>query len=148
MTGASPGVIVATTSWDAASARVPTRHPSSSASARATSSRTSAHTPGPYPAAFRHRAAQAPFTPHPTIPTVAAPRGARTCAETAAAAPVRSHVTARQSMIARSSPVVASESTTAPATTGSPRSGLCGNEVTHFRSANPSPRAGIARKSP
>ena len=33
-------------------------------------------------------------------------------------------------------------------TTGSPLPGLPGNDVTHLRLANPSPRAGIARKSP
>jgi hypothetical protein len=82
------------------------------------------------------------------IPTVSASSLASARAETAAAAPVRSHVTARQSMIANSSPLVASDSRTAPATTGRPRFGLLGNEVTHLSSARPSPRAGMARKSP
>ena len=51
-------------------------------------------------------------------------------------------------MIARSSPVSASERSSAPVTTGRPRSELSGNEVTHLSSAKPSPRAGMARKSP
>ena len=62
--------------------------------------------------------------------------------------PVRSDVTAAQSTIATSAPLAASDTSSAPATTGSPRCGLPGNEVTHFSSASPSPRAGIARKSP
>ena len=36
----------------------------------------------------------------------------------------------------------------APVTTGRPRSGFRGKEVTHLRVAKPSPRAGMARKSP
>ena len=51
-------------------------------------------------------------------------------------------------MIASSSPVSASERSSAPVTAGSPRSELPGNDVTHLSSAKPSPRAGIARKSP
>ena len=35
-----------------------------------------------------------------------------------------------------------------PLTVGSPWAGLPGNEVIHLTSARPSPRAGIARKSP
>ena len=81
-------------------------------------------------------------------PTDPAPPAARICAETAATAPVRSEVMEPQSMIASSAPVPASERSSAPVTTGRPRSELCGNEVTHFSSANPSPRAGMARKSP
>ena len=69
-------------------------------------------------------------------------------AATAAAAPVRSAVTARASSIASGSPVSASETSTMPVTVGSPRRGLTGNEVTHFSIASPSPRTGIARKSP
>ena len=49
---------------------------------------------------------------------------------------------------ASSSPVTASETRIAPRTTGSPRALLPGNDVTHLRIASPSPRAGIARKSP
>ena len=81
-------------------------------------------------------------------PTVSASSRARACAETAAAAPVRSEVTLAQSMIARSSPVSALDTSSAPITTGSPRAGLSGNDVTHLRIARPSPRAGIALKSP
>jgi hypothetical protein len=81
-------------------------------------------------------------------PTVRASGAASTCAESAAAAPVRNEVTAAQSTMAASSPVSPSDSRSAPVTTGNPRRGLPGNEVTHFTIANPSPRAGIARKSP
>ncbi len=35
-----------------------------------------------------------------------------------------------------------------PVTVGNPRSGLPGNDVIHLSSASPSPRTGIARKSP
>ena len=35
-----------------------------------------------------------------------------------------------------------------PLTVGSPRSGFRGNDVTHFSTAWPPPRAGMARKSP
>ena len=62
--------------------------------------------------------------------------------------PVRSEVTEAASITASSSPVAASESRIAPRTTGRPCSLLPGNEVTHLSSASPSPRAGIARKSP
>jgi hypothetical protein len=82
------------------------------------------------------------------IPTVLASSLASAWAETAAAAPVRSEVTEEHSITASSSPVVASERITTPRTTGRPFSVLCGKEVTHLRSARPSPRAGIARKSP
>jgi hypothetical protein len=81
-------------------------------------------------------------------PTDSASSRASAVAETAAAAPVRSEVTLAQSAIARSSPVSALDTSSAPVTTGSPRAGLPGNDVTHFRIAIPSPRAGIARKSP
>ena len=73
---------------------------------------------------------------------------ASACAETAAAAPVRSEVTEAHSISATSSPVSAFETTSTPATTGSPRAGFPGKEVTHLRIASPAPRAGIARKSP
>ena len=46
------------------------------------------------------------------------------------------------------SPVVASDTQITPVTVGSPLGGLPGNDVTHLTSAKPSPRAGIARKSP
>ena len=88
------------------------------------------------------------MTPQPITPAVRASARARVRAETAAAAPVRSEVIAAQSMIASSSPVSALETSSAPATTGSPRAGLAGNEVTHLSVARPSPRAGMARKSP
>ena len=148
ITGSSPGVTVTTTSCAAPSSRSPASQPISSASSRAASGRTSAQTPGPYPAAARQRAAQAPFTPQPMIPTEAASSRARACAETAAAAPVRSEVTEEHSITASSSPVSASESRTSPRTTGNPFALLPGNDVTHLSSASPSPRAGIARKSP
>ena len=82
------------------------------------------------------------------MPTDFAPFGARAWAETAAAAPVRSEVTDEHSITASSSPVSASESRTSPRTTGRPLALFPGNEVTHLSSASPSPRAGIARKSP
>ena len=82
------------------------------------------------------------------IPTERARSAARTWAESAAPAPVRSEVIEAQSTIASSSPVSALESSSAPATTGRPRSGLPGNEVTHLSTAKPSPLAGMARKSP
>src|SRR5262249_50629747 len=125
-----------------------TRQPSSSARARAASARTSAQTPGPYPAAARQRAAQVPFTPEPMIPTDLPPSLASACADTAATAPVRSDVTDEHSITASSSPVPASESSTSPRTTGRPLVLFPGNEVTHLSSASPSPSAGIARKSP
>ena len=104
--------------------------------------------PGPYSAAARQRAAHAPYTPQPTKPTEAASSRASSCAATAATAPVRSIVTARASINASGRPSLASETQTNPITTGSPFAPLPGNEVIHFRIANPPPRAGIARKSP
>ena len=62
---------------------------------RRSPARASAQTPVPYPAAARQRAAHPPLTPQPITPTVRASSRARACAETAAAAPVRSDVTAR-----------------------------------------------------
>ena len=138
-----------TTGWAAASSREPDRQPSSAASASAASARGSWQMPGPKPAAARQRAAQAPLTPEPIRPTGSVlGADARARAETAAAAPVRSQVTERPSITASDSPVSASETTITPTTTGRPRSGLAGNEVTHLTIARPSPRAGIARKSP
>src|SRR5204862_6412060 len=63
-------------------------------------------------------------------------------------APLRGAVTAAASSTARSAPFEESESRTTPFTVGSPRSGLPGNDVTHFSAAWPAPNAGIARKSP
>ena len=83
-----------------------------------------------------------------SIPTDAASSRASSCAATAATAPVRSAVTARTSISASGSPVSALDTQIIPITTGSPRAGLPGNEVTHFRIASPPPFAGIARKSP
>ena len=94
------------------------------------------------------RAAHAPCSPQPTIPTVRASGFASACAATAATAPVRSAVTERASSSISGSPVVASDTQITPVTVGSPRAGLPGNDVTHLTSARPSPRAGIARKSP
>ena len=94
------------------------------------------------------RALAAPLRPQPITPTVLAPRLASARVASAAEAPVRSAVTARASMIASGAPLVASQSTTTPLTVGTPPTGLAGNELTHFSSATPSPRAGIARKSP
>ena len=82
------------------------------------------------------------------MPTVPAFSAASTCVATAATAPVRSAVTARASSSMSGAPVSASERQMTPITVGRPRAGLPGNEVIHFRSATPSPRAGIARKSP
>ena len=73
---------------------------------------------------------------------------ASACVATAATAPVRSAVTERASSSISGCPVVASERQMTPVTVGSPRSGLPGNDVIHFSSASPSPRTGIARKSP
>ena len=75
-------------------------------------------------------------------------RAERRASATAATAPVRSAVTERASSSISGSPVSASDRQITPVTVGSPRAGLPGNEVTHFSSASPSPRAGIARKSP
>ena len=82
------------------------------------------------------------------IPTVFRSGLASALAATAATAPVRSAVTERASSSIIGSPVFASERQITPITVGSPCVGLPGNEVTHFSSARPSPRAGIARKSP
>ena len=82
------------------------------------------------------------------IPTVRACSGASARVATAATAPVRSAVTERASSSISGWPVVASERQMTPVTVGSRRSGLPGNEVTHFSRASPSPRTGIARKSP
>src|SRR5215208_2107064 len=82
------------------------------------------------------------------IPTVDASGAPRTAADRAALAPVRNEVMVAQSMTATSSPVAAADSSKAPVTTGRPRAELPGNDVTHLSDAKPSPRAGIARKSP
>ena len=94
------------------------------------------------------RAAQAPCSPQPTMPTVRAPSRASASEATAATAPVRSAVTARASSSASGTPVFASDRQTTPLTVGRPCAGLPGNDVTHFSSASSPPRAGIARKSP
>ena len=57
-------------------------------------------------------------------------------------------MTERTSTSASGSPSDADETQITPITTGSPASGLRGNEVTHLRIASPAPFAGIARKSP
>ena len=89
-----------------------------------------------------------PCSPQPTRPTVRASSRASSWVATAAAAPVRSAVTARASSSATGSPLSASETSTTPVTVGSPRRGLPGKEVIHLSIASPSPRTGIARKSP
>ena len=75
-------------------------------------------------------------------------RAASAGVATAATAPVRSAVTERASSSISGSPVFASDRQITPVTVGSPCAGLPGNEVIHLSSAKPSPRAGIARKSP
>ena len=55
---------------------------------------------------------------------------------------------ARASTSASGSPFDALDTQITPITTGSPSTGLPGNDVTHFRIATPAPMAGIARKSP
>ena len=82
------------------------------------------------------------------MPTVDAPGAASACVATAATAPVRRAVTERASSSISGSPLSASDRQITPMTTGSPRPGLPGNEVTHLSSARPPPRAGMARKSP
>ena len=82
------------------------------------------------------------------IPTVVASSRASARAATAATAPVRSAVTAAASSSASGWLVSASLTQTMPITDGSARRGLPGNDEIHFRIAIPSPRAGIARKSP
>ena len=94
------------------------------------------------------RATHAPLRPQPTIPTLLDPSAARASEATAAMAPVRSAVTAGASSSASGSPVRASDRQTTPLTVGIPLARLPGNEVIHFSSAKPPPRAGIARKSP
>ena len=69
-TGSCPGVTHVTTSQASASSRAPASQPSSPASAPAASGSRSKQTPGPYSAAARQRAAHAPCSPQPTIPTV------------------------------------------------------------------------------
>jgi hypothetical protein len=81
------------------------------------------------------RAAQLPFNPHPTSPTVRAAAGASATEATAATAPVRSAVTAAPSISASGMPVCASERQTTPVTVGRPWRGLPGNDATHFSSA-------------
>ena len=83
-----------------------------------------------------------------TIPALAASGRASSCAATAATAPVRSAVTARVSISASGWPFSSSDTQITPFTTGSPRAGFPGNDVTHLTIASPEPRAGIARKSP
>ena len=73
---------------------------------------------------------------------------ASACVATAATAPVRSAVTERASSSISDSPVCALDRQITPVTVGRPRAGFPGNDVTHLSSANPPPRAGIARKSP
>ncbi len=143
-----PGVTQQTTSQASASWICPPDHSSSSASSCAASRRGSMHTPGPYPAATRQRAAQVPCRPQPMIPTRSASSRASARAATAATAPVRSAVTAPASSSASGSLVSASLTHTIPMTAGSPRLALPGNDEIHLRIAIPSPRAGIARKSP
>ena len=82
------------------------------------------------------------------MPTLEASSRASSCAATAATAPVRSAVIERTSTSASGSPSDTDETQIMPITTGSPASGLPGNEVTHLRIARPAPFAGIARKSP
>ena len=94
------------------------------------------------------RAAHAPCSPQPTIPTLLAPSAASAWAATAATAPVRSAVTDRASSSICGWPVVASDRQMTPLTVGSPCGRVAGNEVIHLTSARSSPRAGIARKSP
>ncbi len=82
------------------------------------------------------------------IPTVRASAAASARVATAATAPVRRAVTERASSSISGWPVSASDRQITPVTVGRPRAGLAGNEVIHFSSARPSPRAGMARKSP
>ena len=80
---------------------LPASQPSSPASAPAASGSGSKQMPGPYSAAARQRAAQAPCSPQPMIPTVRASSRASSCAATAATAPGaqrgdRAHVDQRE----------------------------------------------------
>ena len=148
MTTPWPGVTQVMTSQASASASDPARQPSSSASRSAAAASASWQTPGPYPAAARHRAAQAPLTPQPMTAAEPVAVVASAVAATAATAPVRSAVTAPASRIASGSLVVASLSTRTPITVGRPWAGLPGNDEIHLSIASSPPRAGIARKSP
>ena len=95
-----------TTSQASASSRAPASQPSSPASAPAASGSGSKQTPGPYSAAARQRAAQAPCSPQPTMPTLVASSRASSCVATAATAPVRSAVIERTSTSASGAPVL------------------------------------------
>ena len=136
-TGSEPGVTQVTTWHASASSRLPASQPSSPASAPAASGSGSKQIPGPYSAAARQRAAQAPCSPQPTMPAVRASSRASSCAAIAATAPVRSAVTARTSSSASGSPDSADETQIIPITTGRPAAGLPGNDVTHLRIASP-----------
>ncbi len=143
-----PGVIVTTRSAASASSRDPaTLAPSLRAAPRARPSSTS-HSATSRPRARNVFAAARPLTPAPTTAAVSASGRPSVSAARTAAAPVRSAVTAPASNTARSIPFDASERRTSPVTVGNPRSGLPGNDVTHFKAAWPAPSAGIARKSP
>ena len=82
------------------------------------------------------------------IPAVLASSRASAREATAATAPVRSAVTERASSSATGALVVASLRMTTPITVGRPCSGLPGKDEIHLSIASPSPRAGMARKSP
>ena len=94
------------------------------------------------------RVVSAPLTPQPTTAIDSAPARDSVSAAITAAAAVRRAVTAAASRSASSWPVSAFERRTSPVTVGSPLAGFPGNDVTHFSSACPPPRAGMARKSP
>ena len=136
-----------TTSQARASSRVPTSQPSSPASAPAASGSGSKQTPGPYSAAARQRAAQAPCRPQPMIPALRASSRASSWAATAATAPVRRAVIARTSTSASGRPSSAEDTQIIPITTGNPAAGLRGNEVTHLRMARPAPCGRASRGS-
>ena len=128
-----PGVTQHTTSQASASGSVPARQSSSWASASATASRGSWHTPArsrppPGSAPPTCRAARSPRSP----PSRASER-ASAAAATAATAPVRSAVTERASSSISGSPVSASDRQITPVTVGSPRSGLPGERGHPFQ---------------
>src|SRR6266542_7086959 len=89
-----------------------------------------------------------PIDPAPITAAVSASSRPSASAPSTAAAPVRKAVTAPASSTALSIPFEASERSTRPVTVGRLFAGLPGNVVTHFSSACPPPRAGIARRSP
>ena len=137
-----------TTSHPSASAALDaTRAPNRSATKPRRASSTS-QTSGVTRWATSMRVVSAPFTPQPiTAYDEASGRQSVSAARTPAAA-VRSAVTAAASSTASRRPSSASDRSTSPVTVGSPRAGFPGKDVTHLRSAWPSPIAGIARKSP